>query len=497
MSSALERLAELARQAEAKGRAQKLGVETRQAAERLRAAEVRIAAAERRVREERSARVRELNQADADEQAFNENIKKIAMYKTHLDADDAEVSSQIEAARIEIKEKREQARMVVEEIDRELKEARLELQAALAKYQLSRKELDRLQPQLAGSFSSDDRLARAAESYFPEVQIQAFGREIDDGSAHFGMLDRKEQYAQMMIWIGRLRRFQAGDLSEEERDLSEQIFRKLVGISKQFEPGYIEAFQVNYRCPDWDAYVAVAQEQLRVATDSARRNKEVESHRAERQVREQEQKHQLRATAQTALEDLKGVISRYQLPDEGADEFQATLSRVISGYGTSDEALLNLVRPYRDLLTGGEFRSIRRNLERIDHDEAKDQEAELLREQYRDLLSLTRGRSVLMIGGSVREDSRRSLQQTFEFQELDWEVSEGTRPALLRSLEERVKNHGVDLVLILKEFVGHIVSERMRPLCEQHGIPCLMVEKGYGASQVGEALRKGLIKAAS
>ena len=81
-----------------------------------------------------------------------------------------------------------------------------------------------------------------------------------------------------------------------------------------------------------------------------------------------------------------------------------------------------------------------------------------------------------------------------EFGELDWESHEGTRPALLKSLEERVRNRGMDLVLILKEFVGHLVPGRLRPLCEQYGIPCLMVEKGYGTRQVGETLRWGLKK---
>ena len=50
----------------------------------------------------------------------------------------------------------------------------------------------------------------------------------------------------------------------------------------------------------------------------------------------------------------------------------------------------------------------------------------------------------------------------------------------------------MDLILILKEFVGHHVSESLRPLCEEHGIPCLMVEHGYGTHQVAEALRRGL-----
>ena len=68
----------------------------------------------------------------------------------------------------------------------------------------------------------------------------------------------------------------------------------------------------------------------------------------------------------------------------------------------------------------------------------------------------------------------------------------GTRPALMKSLEQRVRNRGVDLILILKEFVAHHVPERLRPLCQESGIPCLMVEHGYGANQIAEALRSGL-----
>ena len=96
---------------------------------------------------------------------------------------------------------------------------------------------------------------------------------------------------------------------------------------------------------------------------------------------------------------------------------------------------------------------------------------------------------VLMVGGSVREDARRTLQNLFGFGRLDWEPYEGTRPALMKSLEQRVRNRGVDVVLILKEFVAHHVPERLRPLCQESGIPCLMVEHGYGANQVAEALR--------
>ena len=101
-----------------------------------------------------------------------------------------------------------------------------------------------------------------------------------------------------------------------------------------------------------------------------------------------------------------------------------------------------------------------------------------------------------MIGGSVREDVRRTLLRLFDFDRLDWEPYEDARPVVLDAIERRIRHHGVDLVLILKGFIGDHVPERLRPLCEQHGIPCLLVEHGPGPAQVGEALRRGLRRSA-
>ena len=151
--------------------------------------------------------------------------------------------------------------------------------------------------------------------------------------------------------------------------------------------------------------------------------------------------------------------------------------------------------PYRELVAGGNgLRALRRNLDRVRQEEAKDDET--LQVRYEDLISATQGRRVLMIGGSVREDVRRTLQRLFEFDRLEWEPYEDAKPAMLDSLEQRIRNRGVDLVLILKSFIGHHVPERLRPLCEQYDIPCLMVERGYGPAQVGETLRRGLLKSA-
>ncbi len=362
-------------------------------------------------------------------------------------------------------------------------------------YQSLRREMDRLQPQLASDFSDDDRLARTAENLFPAGQVRALDREIQDASAHFGMLDPKEQLAQLTLWIGRYRRLQAMEtlnLGEDDQITLQRIFPRLVGISKQYEPGYIEAFRQGFTT-DWDAYIAEAEEQFRRATEHAHQKRQVEHRRREQQAREQDRQRQAREEALTAMDELKSIIVKYHLPEEGVEPFQEALLRVISGFGVSDPDLLELVAPYRDLLTGSDFRAIRKHLDRFLQEDSKDDTA--LKEEYADLLTLTRGRRALMIGGSAREDMRRTLERLFEFDELDWENYEGSRPAFLDSLEQRVRNRGVDLLLILKSYIGHHVPERLRPLCEQAGIPCLMVEHGYGPAQVGETLRKGLLKA--
>lgn len=499
MTPSLERLSEMVRLAEAKTRAQKLGSETHQAAERFRAAEAVARAAETRLRDERSGLVRILEQADDDEQRLKEHVRKIAqMISSGVFGPDEskDFENLIAASRLEIETKRRTAQTSLEEIQKAAAEARKQLQAAMETYQQLRRELDRLQPQLAGDFTAEDRLAKAAENHFPAGQIRALAREVEDGAAHFGVLDSKEQLAQLTIWIGRFRRLQAMehvDVSDEDLYTLQRVFPRLVGLSKQYEPGYIEAFRQGFNA-DWDAYIVDAEEQMRQATEAARRNKDIEHRRQQRDARELEQKRQAREQGQTAFEELKGVIARYHLPDEGVEEFEAALTKVISGLGASDPELIELVMPYRDLLTGGEFRALRKHLDRFRQEEAKDDGA--VQEQYEDLLTLTRGRKALMIGGSAREEMRRTLQKVFQFDELDWENYEGSRPVFLDSLEQRVRNRSIDLVLLLKNFIGHHVPERLRPLCQQHEIPCLMIEHGYGPSQIAEALRKGLIKSA-
>lgn len=501
MSDALERLAEIVRQAESKTRAQKLEGETRQAAERLSAAEARMREADRRLHEVRPVRQRELEKCAADEARLRELMKKLAQAFSHLEPLQQRAAEQeIAVARQQITETRQVAQGELESILKEADAARRELRAAREQYNELRHELDQLLPHLADAFVEDDRLARDAEVYFPVGQIQALSREIDDGERHFSMLDQREQFAQLKIWIGRFRRLQTWAESDEgkaagltEDDLSQlrEIFPRLVGISKQHMPGYIEAFSRAF-VADWDDYVAEATEQLRQASELASRARQLRHQAAETAARSKVRQDETREAAEVDLHELKAVIARHHLPDDGVDEFLAALEKAVKGLGQSDSRLLDLVRPYAELLTGPQFRALRRNFDREDEKRDQEEQTQVLRTEIQDLLAATRGQHAVIIGGDPREENRRQLELIFEFDELEWVPYESARPALLDSLAQRVRNHGMDLVLILKEFVGHNLSDTLRPLCDDEGIPCLFVDRGYGASQIAQALRRGL-----
>jgi hypothetical protein len=496
MTPTLERLAELVRQAESKARAQRLGGEVRQAGDVLKVAEVRASEAQRRLREDKPIRVRELKQALDEDKYLREMTIKLAQCKSYLESD-IEAGRLVEAARAEIEVKRLEAQKDLDGIIKEGAESQKALQIALEKYTELRKELDRLLPQLAADFSDTDRLVSGVARLFPSSQIPELSTEIEDGSIHFGALEAREQKAQLMIWIGRLRRLQGMNFVEggEETIALEGIFRRLVGLSKQYMPGYIDAFQEGY-VADWDQYIIDAQEQFRIAAESAARDRELKAARDEQMIRDLERKRQSQTLYRDALRDLRAVIAAHALPGEGMDEFLAALLKAVNFGGASDNELLDLVKPYREQITGGDFRVLRKHLDRIRDDDVKVEEDSALRVKFAELIALTKGKRALMIGGAAREDARRTNQQFFEFEVLEWEPYESTRPALMKSLQQRVKNRGVDLVLILKEFVAHHVPEQLRPLCEESGIPCLMVEHGYGANQVAEALRSILKVAA-
>lgn len=281
-SPALEQLAELVRQAEAKTRAKKIEAETQHAAEQFRAAETRARNAVERARLGRAACLRALEKADSDEQLLKDLVRKLTMFKSSLRSE-SDAEELITTSRADLERSRQQARTELEDMTKQLDEARRELRSAIDLYRPLRRELDRLQPELAEQFEADDRLLWAAEAHFPGGQLQLLGQEVEAAFHSYGSLGKHEQYARLKVWIGRFRHHQAVHDKELEADenlvaLSHRIFHQLKWLSRQYEPGYIEAFRQDFST-DWAAYVEDAQEQLFHVIESARRSREHESTR--------------------------------------------------------------------------------------------------------------------------------------------------------------------------------------------------------------------------
>ena len=388
-SKSLDQLAELVRQAEAKTRARKIEGETQHAAEQFRTAELRARRAVERLRVVRPAGLRALEQADTDEQLLKELVRKLALYKSSL-ASEADAERLIAASQAEIERTRRQTRLDVEEVVREVEEARRELRVGIDQYRQLRREIDRLQPELAEQFATEDRLLWDAEAHFPGGQLQLLAHEVDAGMNAFGSLGKLEQYARLKVWIGRFRYYQAShdrdaEMTEELQALSHRVFHQLKYLSRQYEPGYIEAFRQDFST-DWAAYVAEAQEQLVQAIEASRRNRDAESQAARDRdpaVDRTTSPGTLAAPrtvvappvnaggvttrpATASLVELKALVARARLPEEGLDEFLDILRQAIDDVGTTHPELLRLALPFREYIEGDDGLGVlRRNLERI------------------------------------------------------------------------------------------------------------------------------------
>jgi hypothetical protein len=254
---------------------------------------------------------------------------------------------------------------------------------ALDQYRQLRRELDRLQPELACQFAAEDRLLWDAEGHFPGGQLQLLAQEVDGGLNAFAQLGKLEQYARLKVWIGRFRCYQASqerdaEATEDLQALGHRVFHQLKYLSRQHEPGYIEAFRQDYST-DWAAYVAEAQEQLAQAVDGGRRPRESDSSRArERDAPPAERPPQalnasrvspsgaaaaLAARSSTLLQ-LKVFLNRGRLTSEGIDRFLEAVRQVVEERGADDAELIALTLPHRQHIGGDDdLDALRRNLD--------------------------------------------------------------------------------------------------------------------------------------
>jgi hypothetical protein len=98
---------------------------------------------------------------------------------------------------------------------------------------------------------------------------------------------------------------------------------------------------------------------------------------------------------------------------------------------------------------------------------------------------LTRGKRVLMVGGTPRKRQERRLEETFECESFEWmEISKGNRNA--ECALEKLRNGTVDLIIVQLKFVAHAVSN---PIFKERSAERMVVGAwSYGAGALSRAI---------
>ena len=199
-----------------------------------------------------------------------------------------------------------------------------------------------------------------------------------------------------------------------------------------------------------------------------------------------------------ALEKL--VAEMDSAPPEAADAVRAQVRRDVAalladGVSARQTRLVRIVAPIaEEVLIGPEFRVQRRaareDLEVAAADDGDDgADTTTVIPVDWPWWEATRGRRVVMVGGSPREQQRMKLEAAFGFGALAWEQAEGSRNSL-QKVRDRVRAGGVDMVLLLARFVGHDADEVIQPACKEAGIAFVPVKTGYGIAGLRAAIER-------
>lgn len=321
-----------------------------------------------------------------------------------------------------------------------------------------------------------------------EAAMKQLGRPaLDDGSEEdavrkFAMgcngwtiFPRDVQRAMVGMAVTRLRRLQ----DDRQHDDLDDYFSLLTAFSKREQPGYVNGLSRTHRpegeswLRDYEGYAEIAREPL---ADAPKPNQDRLLHELERVAAELDA--DLEAEVRAAVES--------QFVRQVKDALEG-------GVSAKHPRLAHLCASRAALLDGQEFRNLRRSIRGLESEDEEDTEDERPAVIPADWAwwGRTRGRRGLIIGGDPREPNRKRLEQAFEFASLDWLPTEFRRNTL-QVARDRVRAGGIDVLVILRRFVGHDCDEVLIPAAKEHAVDWVHLDKGYGAVRLKAAVERYL-----
>ncbi len=257
--------------------------------------------------------------------------------------------------------------------------------------------------------------------------------------------------------------------------------RRLSAHSKDTQPGFIYGLGLGHQPQhgDWVADAAEWRTQLlRVLADAG--------------------PTQAPAAAVLNPDDAIRVLTERVRAGLEATALSAELKAILKmGVPATDKRLVNLARPHVDALDGSTLAPLRKAIREL---VVAESEAEEGGEAARNALPVdwplfpeTRDRVVVIVGGDPRPERAARLQTAFGFREVEW--MEGNTTRKVDSLRERMKSGTIDLVIVLRAFNSHKVSDAIfgvkSPVC------LAVLADGYGVTQVRLGLERFLVRAAA
>jgi hypothetical protein len=160
------------------------------------------------------------------------------------------------------------------------------------------------------------------------------------------------------------------------------------------------------------------------------------------------------------------------------------------GVAASDPEVRDLVMPVADAIPDGlempgGFARIMQEIDRYvasrEAEEPPEPVARALAPEVEQAARLLRGRSVVMIGGQARPQSRAALERAFGLRELNWITSEPHQS--LEGFEPAIARPETAMVILAIRWSSHSF-EGVKALCERYQKPYVRLPGGYNPNQV-------------
>ena len=274
--------------------------------------------------------------------------------------------------------------------------------------------------------------------------------------------------------VARARRLQdecpTGELDPAQLTILDRVFSSMTAWSKREQPGFVFGLQRTHR-PVHGSWAADADhwwhEALSVVPNPEILNPEKTLEELRRRIEEGGSVEQIEEQAATCLD--AGV----------APEDQRLVALLMD-----QEAALQKKARFKRLRKA--IRDARAEDEASDADLAS---GDAIAADWA-FWPMVRGKRAAVVGGDLREDARRRIQETFGFQLLDWVTTDHFRN--IQSLAAAVQGGGIDFVIVLRRFIGHDVDRVVLPACRTSGATWVSVDRGYGVNQIKLAIERFL-----